>query len=77
MTLRGVKEEAEREHHRNDTLGNNCTLKTVSCGMLQVSTAQERTYISRHSFTELIAGSPGEKNIPSLWGRAREKERIQ
>ena len=42
------------------------TLKTVSCGMLHVSTAHDRTYIRRHNFMVLIAGSPGEKNIPSL-----------
>lgn len=42
------------------------TLNTVSCGILQVNTAQDLTYIRKQSFTLLIAGKPGEKNMPNL-----------
>ena len=34
--------------------------------MLHVRTAQDRRYIMRQSFIVLMAGSPGEKNIPNL-----------
>ena len=38
----------------------------TSCGTLEVRTPQERTYIRITSFTALMAGSPGAKNIPIL-----------
>lgn len=41
--------------------------------MLQVNTAHDRTYMRRQSFMVLMAGNPGEKNIPNLkCGKVKE-----
>lgn len=44
--------------------------------MLQVRTAQERKYIIKQSFIVLMAGRPGEKNIPSLTKEKRKNSRV-
>lgn len=41
-------------------------LNTVSWGMFEVNTAHERTYIISANLIVLIAGKPGEKNMPIL-----------
>ena len=50
-------------------------MNTVSWGMLQVKTAHERKYIMRQSLMVLMAGRPGEKNIPSLWTQVESHSR--